>query len=46
MGRLEDTLGSGIIFDIESNKKDLHPHPAIENLLKTLHLKPGKMNFK
>ena len=41
MDKLETILGAGIIFDIEADKKDLHPHPAIEDLLKTLKFKPG-----
>jgi hypothetical protein len=44
MDRLESILGSGVIFDIEADKKDLHPHPAIEGLLKTLKFKPGARN--
>ena|SRR3989338_9101960 len=46
MDRLESITGSGVVFDLNNGNKDLHPHPAIENLLKTIHLKPGKVKFK
>lgn len=42
MGRLEDTLGSGIIFDLHEEVKKLHPHPAIEGLLKVINFRPLK----
>jgi hypothetical protein len=42
MGRLEDTLGSGIMFDLEGGKKDIHPHPAIEGLLKIINFRPAR----
>jgi hypothetical protein len=42
MGRLEDTLGSGIMFDLETHRKDLHPHPAIEGLLRVINFRPAK----
>ncbi|MCD6579432.1 hypothetical protein J7L48_08135 [bacterium] len=41
MGRLEDTFGSGIMPDLESNKKEIHLHPAIEGLLKIINFKPA-----
>ena len=41
MDRLEATLGSRIIFDLKDDKKSLHPHPAIEDLLKNISFKPG-----
>ncbi|KPK42930.1 MAG: hypothetical protein AMJ78_00795 [Omnitrophica WOR_2 bacterium SM23_29] len=46
MDRLETILGSGIIFDLKDDKKSLHPHPAIEDLLKTINFKPGTMKTK
>jgi hypothetical protein len=44
MDKLEVITGSGIIFDLNDNNKNLHPHPAIEGLLKTLQFKPGTKN--
>lgn len=44
MDKLESILGAGIMFDLESHKNDLHPHPAIEKLLKTINFKPQKKN--
>ncbi|MCM8782215.1 MAG: hypothetical protein NC828_04125 [Candidatus Omnitrophica bacterium] len=41
--RLESILGSGVIFDLDE-PKDLHPHPAIEGLLRVLNFKPAKQN--
>lgn len=41
MDRLETILGSGVIFDLEEDKRKLHPHPAIEGLLRTINFKPG-----
>ena len=38
MGKLEDTLGSGIMFYPEDEVKKLHPHPAIEGLLRNFNL--------
>jgi hypothetical protein len=42
MGKLEDTLGSGIMFDSRNETKKLHPHPAIEGLLKVINFRPLK----
>jgi hypothetical protein len=42
MDRLETITGSGIIFDLKDDDKELHPHPAIEGLLKTISFKPGR----
>ena len=42
MGKLEDTLGSGIIFYPQEDSKELHSPPAIENLLRTLNFKPAR----
>jgi len=44
MAQLESALGSGIIFDTEGDRKDLHPHPAIEGLLRVLNFKPARKN--
>ena len=44
MDRLETILGAGIIFDLKEDKKNLHPHPAIEGLLRTINFKPGVKN--
>lgn len=44
MAKLEDALGIGITFDLGDDKKDVHPHPAIENLLKTINFKPAGKN--
>ncbi len=41
MDKLEAITGSGVIFDLNDDNKNLHPHPAIEGLLKTLQFKPG-----
>lgn len=41
MDRLEAITGSGVIFDLSDNNKNLHPHPAVEGLLKTIKFKPG-----
>jgi len=42
MGKLEDILDSGIMFYPEEKPDALHPHPAIENLLRTLNFKPAR----
>ena len=42
IARLEESLGSGIIFDIKDDIKGLHPHAAIENLLNAINFKPAK----
>jgi hypothetical protein len=44
MAGLEDSLGSGIRFDLTEDKKGLHPHPAIESLLNTINFKPARKN--
>ncbi|MEW6008237.1 MAG: hypothetical protein AB1629_01195 [Candidatus Omnitrophota bacterium] len=46
MDRLETILGAGIIFDLKDDKKNLHPHPAIEGLLRTINFKPGTTKSK
>jgi len=43
--RLESILGSGVIFDL-NDPKDLHPHPAIEGLLRILIFKPATKKCK
>lgn len=41
MARLETVTGAGVIVDLNGGSKNLHPHPAIEGLLKTVVFKPG-----
>lgn len=40
--KLEALLGSGVMFSMEKEKKDLHPHPAVENLLRNINFIPRK----
>lgn len=42
--RLETLTGYGVIFDIDSEKNDAYPHPAIEALLRVFQFKPGVRN--
>ena len=46
MGKLEDILDSGIMFYPEDEVKKLHPHPAIEELLKVINFRPAPLDSK
>ena len=46
MGRLEDILGMGLVFDHDYNFDEVHPHPEIEQLLKIINFKPVRKEPK
>ena len=46
MGRLEEILGMGLVFDHMYNFDEVHPHPEIEQLLTLINFIPVRKESK